>query len=46
MKCISLVFLMQDKVYKMPLTLKARMRLKDLLLLKKGGTATKQVLLP
>ena len=45
-KCISLVFLMQDKVYKMPLTLKARDRLKDLLRLKDRGTVTKQVLLP
>ena len=45
-KCISLVFLMQDKVYKMPLTLKARERLTYLHSLKKGGTVTKQVLLP
>ena len=44
--CISLVFLMQDKVYKMPLTLKAHMRLTYLHSLKKGGTVTKQVLLP
>jgi len=45
-QCVSLVFMMQDMVYKMPLTLKAQQRLSFLYNLTLRGTSPKQVLLP